>query len=55
VVQVEADAQALQRAGKLQLQAGMPAEVYLEGNERTPLQYLLEPITLLMQRAGRER
>jgi epimerase transport system membrane fusion protein len=55
VVQVEADAQALQRAGKLQLQAGMPAEVYLEGNERTPLQYLLEPITLMMQRAGRER
>ncbi len=55
VVQVEADAQSLQRAGRLQLQAGMPAEVYLEGQERTPLQYLVEPVTLLMQRAGRER
>ncbi|MFY8104265.1 MAG: HlyD family type I secretion periplasmic adaptor subunit [Ramlibacter sp.] len=55
VVHVEADAQSLQRAGRLQLQAGMPAEVYLQGEERTPLRYLLEPITLLMQRAGRER
>ncbi|MEY2800630.1 MAG: hypothetical protein RL513_214, partial [Pseudomonadota bacterium] len=55
VVQVEADPQSLQEAGRLQLQAGMPAEVYIEGEERTPLQYLLEPITLLMQRAGRER
>lgn len=55
VVQVEADAQSLQQAGQLQLQAGMPAQVYLEGERRTPLQYLLEPITLMMERAGRER
>ncbi|MEY4711060.1 MAG: hypothetical protein RIS88_510 [Pseudomonadota bacterium] len=55
VVHVEADAHALQDAGKLALQAGMPAEVYIEGEERTPLQYLMEPVTLLMQRAGRER
>ncbi len=55
VVQVEADAQSLQQAGQLQLQAGMPAQVYLEGEPRTPLQYLLEPITLMMERAGRER
>ncbi len=55
VVQVEADPQSLQRAGTLQLQAGMPAEVYLEGEQRTPLQYMLEPITLVMQRGARER
>ncbi len=55
VVQVEADAQSLHLAGQLQLQAGMPAEVYIEGEARTPLQYLLEPLTLVMQRAGRER
>lgn len=55
VVQVEADAQSLQQGGQLQLQAGMPAQVYLEGERRTPLQYLLEPITLMMERAGRER
>lgn len=55
VVRVEADAQALHGAGRLQLQAGMPAEIYIEGEERTPLRYLIEPLTLLMQRAGRER
>lgn len=55
VVQVEADAHSLQQAGHLQLQAGMPAEVFLEGERRTPLRYLLEPITLMMQRAARER
>ena len=38
-----------------ELQAGMPAEVYLQGSARTPLQYLLEPITQVLRRAGRER
>jgi HlyD family type I secretion membrane fusion protein len=39
----------------LKLQAGMPAEVYLKGEERTPLQYLLEPLTQVMRHAARER
>ncbi|MEJ7929561.1 HlyD family type I secretion periplasmic adaptor subunit [Ramlibacter sp. AN1015] len=55
VVLIEADAASLQQAGQLTLQAGMPAEVFIQGEERTPLQYLLEPITLLMHRAARER
>lgn len=55
VVLVEADVASLQAAGRMQLQAGMPAEVYLEGEERTPLQYLAEPLLMVMQRAGRER
>ncbi|MEO5771464.1 MAG: HlyD family type I secretion periplasmic adaptor subunit [Burkholderiaceae bacterium] len=54
-VQVEADAQSLGDAGDLKLLAGMPAEVYLKGEQRTPLDYLLEPITQVMHRAGRER
>lgn len=54
-VLVEAEAASLQQAGKLALQAGMPAEVFVQGEQRTPLQYLAEPVTQVLQRAGRER
>ncbi len=54
-VLVEADAASLHQAGKLALQAGMPAEVFVQGEQRTPLQYLAEPVTQVLQRAGRER
>ena len=53
-VMILADADSLHAAGDLKLQAGMPAEVYLEGATVTPLQYLLEPITSTLRRAGRE-
>ena len=53
--QIEADARSLADAGDLKLLAGMPAEVFLKGEQRTPLQYLLEPITQVLDRAGRER
>jgi len=52
---IEADAASLASAGDLKLLAGMPAEVYIKGGERTPLQYLLEPITEVLRHAGRER
>jgi HlyD family type I secretion membrane fusion protein len=55
VALVEADAASLAQAGALKLQAGMPAEVYITGEERTPLQYLVEPVTQVLRRAGRER
>lgn len=55
VVQVEADPASLRQAGDLALQAGMPAEVFIEGEERTPLQYLVEPVLQVMRHAGRER
>ncbi|MBL0422808.1 HlyD family type I secretion periplasmic adaptor subunit [Ramlibacter sp. AW1] len=55
VVLVEADAASLKAAGTITLQAGMPAEVFIQGEERTPLQYLVEPITMVLRRAGRER
>ena len=51
---IETDAASLKDAGDLKLQAGMPAEVYLKGESRTALQYLLEPVTNSMRRAGRE-
>jgi HlyD family secretion protein len=54
-VLIEADAESLHRAGDLKLQAGMPAEVYIQGEERTPLQYLVEPVTQVLRRAARER
>jgi membrane fusion protein, epimerase transport system len=53
-VLIHADAEALQAAGDLKLQAGMPAEVYIEGTTVTPLQYLMEPLTSVLRRAGRE-
>jgi HlyD family type I secretion membrane fusion protein len=55
VAMVEADAASLARAGALKLQAGMPAEVFIKGEERTPLDYLTEPVTQVLRRAARER
>lgn len=55
VALIEADAASLARAGGLALQAGMPAEVFVRGHERTPLQYLAEPVTQVLGRAARER
>lgn len=52
---IEADPASLQAAGHLALQAGMPAEVYITGESRRPLQYLLEPVTEVLRRAARER
>jgi HlyD family type I secretion membrane fusion protein len=55
VALVEADPASLAKAGEVKLQAGMPAEVYIKGEERTPLQYMIEPVTQVLRRAGRER
>lgn len=55
-VHIEVDSAAVAQATDGEkLQAGMPAEVYLQGGERTPLEYLLEPITQVLRKAGRER
>jgi len=53
-VLIAADPDSLRTAGDLRLQAGMPAEVYIEGTKQTPFQYLVEPITSTIRRAGRE-
>lgn len=56
VAMIEADPASLAEAGdEIRLQAGMPAEVYIKGEERTPLQYLVEPVTQVLRRAARER
>ena len=46
--------ESLRDAGNLQLQAGMPAEVFVKTPARTPLQYLLDPLTGFLQRSFRE-
>lgn len=53
-VMILVDAESLHAAGDLKLQAGMPAEVFLEGATVTPLQYLMEPVTSTLRGAGRE-
>lgn len=54
LARVKLSAQALKDAGDLQIQAGMPAEVFIRTPERTPLQYLLEPMSGFVQRSFRE-
>lgn len=53
-VHVEVAADSMKALGELRLVAGMPAEVYVLGEERTPLQYLMEPITDVLRKSGRE-
>jgi HlyD family secretion protein len=53
-VLILADAASLQSAGDMKLQAGMPAEVYIEGAQQTALQYLIEPIASTFRKAGRQ-
>jgi epimerase transport system membrane fusion protein len=55
IARIRVAADALSAAGELQLLAGMPAEIYIEGPARTPLEYMLQPITDIGMRAGRER
>ena len=54
LARVKITPQALKQAGDLQLQAGMPAEIYVRTPERTPLQYLLEPVSGFMSKSFRE-
>ncbi|MEQ1807164.1 MAG: HlyD family type I secretion periplasmic adaptor subunit, partial [Burkholderiaceae bacterium] len=55
VAHIEADATKLAEAGDMKLLAGMPVEVYIEGDKRTVFQYLMEPLSQVVNRAGRER
>jgi membrane fusion protein, type I secretion system len=54
LVRVKLTREALKAAGDLKLQAGMPAEVFVRTHARTPLQYLLEPVTGFLERSFRE-
>jgi HlyD family type I secretion membrane fusion protein len=46
--------EALREAGGLRLQAGMPAEVFIQTTSRSALEYLLDPITGFLLRSMRE-
>jgi len=54
-VQIRVSPEALRRAGNLQLQAGMPAEVFIQTASRNALQYLLDPVLGFLQRSLREQ
>ena len=54
VVHVIADPESLRKAGKLALQPGMSAEIFVKTRERTLLQYWLEPITTVLRHTMRE-
>lgn len=52
---IEIEKAELERAGGLALRAGMPAEVHIRTIDRTPLQYLLDPLTAFFSRGLREQ
>lgn len=53
-VLVATDDRALVARGDVALQAGMSAEVYIDGTSQTPLQYLIEPVMSTVRKAGRQ-
>jgi membrane fusion protein, epimerase transport system len=54
-VLILADPQSVEAAGNdLKLQAGMPAEVFIDGSTQTPLQYVTASINSTVRRAGRQ-
>jgi membrane fusion protein, epimerase transport system len=54
-VHVRVSPEALRKAGNLQLQAGMPAEVFIQTTSRNALEYMLDPILGFLQRSMREQ
>ena len=51
---VAVDAASLHSSGDIALQAGMPAELFIEGSTQTTLQYLIEPVTSTARKALRQ-
>jgi HlyD family secretion protein len=54
VARAEMDASILDRLPEVSLQAGMPTEVFVLGEERTPLDYFWSPIRNAVRRAFRD-
>jgi len=54
-VHIRVSPESLRMAGNLQLQAGMPAEVFIQTTSRNALQYLLDPVLGFLQRSMREQ
>lgn len=55
VTRIQLSSSELSRLGTLKLVPGMPAEVHIRTSERTPLSYLLKPLTDQFARAFTER
>jgi HlyD family secretion protein len=55
VVRVHVPADQAQQLDQLKLVPGMPAEVFIQTRERTPLDYLVKPLTEQIARTFRER
>lgn len=55
VVRTSLDPDEVRRLGELRLVPGMPAETFIQTQERTPLEYLLKPFQEQIARAFRER
>jgi HlyD family type I secretion membrane fusion protein len=54
VVHVDVPARALEDAGNLRMQAGMPAEIYIRTDSRSAFDYMLAPVTAYLRRGMRE-
>jgi epimerase transport system membrane fusion protein len=48
------DAEALTALSDFKLQAGMPAEVYIEGSSQTAMQYIAEPVMNTLRKSARQ-
>lgn len=53
-LRIDVERAALQAAGDLDIVPGMPIEAYVLTDARTLLEYLVQPLTQAMRRAGRE-
>ena len=53
-VNIDVPLESLKQAGDIKLQAGMPAEVFINTGARTTLEYLLDPVTAFLRRSFRE-
>ncbi|GAB3647596.1 HlyD family type I secretion periplasmic adaptor subunit [Ramlibacter alkalitolerans] len=51
---IVADSQSLASLGDFKLQAGMSAEVYIQGTQQTTLQYIAEPVMTTLRRSARQ-
>jgi HlyD family type I secretion membrane fusion protein len=55
LVRVEVEQHSLDQIGGIKLAPGMPADLYIQTQARTALEYMLEPVTQVMLRAFREQ
>ena len=55
IVRIRISAEEIAKLGEHKLKAGMPAEAFIQTDARTPLSYLVKPLTDQLEHAWRER